>query len=907
MMKTWMAAAGALTMFSACLFAQGLNTKASKTDWEEINFEFNSSVLSDGYPSLLRLADLLSQHRDYRVQVTGNADYVGGNRYNQRLSLARANTVKEFLVKYGAGADQVTTSGNGERSPEVSNKTKEGRFMNRRVLLKVTDGQGRVVGDGTIGEIGPSLADLLKKQEECCNNILKRLDKLDDILAALRDLKGENDRLKSDLAALKEDEQGLRRQVEGLPKPLSKEETTQIATNEGNRVLDEAAKRNKKFTLLGLNVGPTFGPARTGDFTFSGRGQFFSPFGGYGKSAVQAQGEYMYYPDRQEGQFDIGLIHRWSNFQAGLFSSEKYLQFKGYQQGGWLGQGAFVADYLFSRGRIGIFGTKAYKSDAVLNSVNLGPQSFLQTYAHVVDQIGASTQLGLWGDAYVEANLAYLKLHGMNDKPGGMFRVVQPLNDQFALTGEFGYNETYVGPGGSGRVAFGFQYGNMIRPKDYTTVSSPVPMDIPRIRYELLTRRVGNSPPVADAGPDQVGVQAGTITLNGSGSYDPEGDPITYQWTQVSGPSVSISNANAAVATFTAAANSTYAFRLKVTDNKGLYSYARTTVSSVSNNPLRIISFAANPPAVAPGGASTLSWQVQGADSVTISPSVGKVDPVSGSTAVSPSQTTDYTLTATQGSQTITQTVRVTVNVPGAAAIVSFNAQPTNINKGEAATLTWQTQNATDVSISGIGTVPANGSRAVTPDATTTYTLTARDAQGRSVTATATITVNANGGVPRVLLFSSTPTSTVSGGQVQLCYSVENATTISISPTAGNQTNPTGCLSVAPTATTTYTLTATNGSGTTTAAAVVVVNTQLAITSFSNSPAYSPAAGAPVVLSWTTTGASSVSITGPFVPGGQLPANGSLTINPTTNADYTLTAYGPNGQTVTSVVHVFVR
>ena len=45
------------TLLSSCLFSQGLNTTASKDDWEEINFEFNSPVLTDGYPSLLRLAD----------------------------------------------------------------------------------------------------------------------------------------------------------------------------------------------------------------------------------------------------------------------------------------------------------------------------------------------------------------------------------------------------------------------------------------------------------------------------------------------------------------------------------------------------------------------------------------------------------------------------------------------------------------------------------------------------------------------------------------------------------------------------------------------------------------------------------------------------------------------------------
>ena len=71
---------------ASCLYAQGLNTGGqTKDDWEEINFEFNSSILSDGYPSLLRLADLLTQHRDYRVKVTGHTDYVGSAAYNEKL------------------------------------------------------------------------------------------------------------------------------------------------------------------------------------------------------------------------------------------------------------------------------------------------------------------------------------------------------------------------------------------------------------------------------------------------------------------------------------------------------------------------------------------------------------------------------------------------------------------------------------------------------------------------------------------------------------------------------------------------------------------------------------------------------------------------------------------------------
>ena len=48
--------------------AQGLDTRASKDDWEEINYEFNSSVLVDGFPSLLRQEELLQKNPGYKGQ-----------------------------------------------------------------------------------------------------------------------------------------------------------------------------------------------------------------------------------------------------------------------------------------------------------------------------------------------------------------------------------------------------------------------------------------------------------------------------------------------------------------------------------------------------------------------------------------------------------------------------------------------------------------------------------------------------------------------------------------------------------------------------------------------------------------------------------------------------------------------
>src|SRR6202041_3653387 len=95
-----LAAIGALGLMASCIYAQGLSVPAGQTkdDWEEINFEFNSSILSDGYPSLLRLADILGQHHDYKVKVTGNTDYAGSARHQEKLALEPPQEGKGFLA-----------------------------------------------------------------------------------------------------------------------------------------------------------------------------------------------------------------------------------------------------------------------------------------------------------------------------------------------------------------------------------------------------------------------------------------------------------------------------------------------------------------------------------------------------------------------------------------------------------------------------------------------------------------------------------------------------------------------------------------------------------------------------------------------------------------------------------------
>ena len=77
---------------------------------------------------------------------------------------------------------------------------------------------------------------------------------------------------------------------------------------------------------------------------------------------------------------------------------------------------------------------------------------------------------------------------------------------------------------------------------------------------------------------------------------------------------------------------------------------------------------------------------------------------------------------------------------PPPAPTATLNASPTSIQRGQTATLTWQTTNATDVTIEGVGPVQPSGSQTVSPTESTSYRLIARGAGG-TIDATARVTV----------------------------------------------------------------------------------------------------------------------------------------------------------------------
>ena len=101
-------------------------------------FDFNKAVLKP--EGKAKLDDLVSKMSGINLEViiaVGHTDSVGGDAYNQKLSVKRADAVKNYLTTKGVEKNRVYTEGKGEKQPVADNKTTEGRAKNRRVEIEV--------------------------------------------------------------------------------------------------------------------------------------------------------------------------------------------------------------------------------------------------------------------------------------------------------------------------------------------------------------------------------------------------------------------------------------------------------------------------------------------------------------------------------------------------------------------------------------------------------------------------------------------------------------------------------------------------------------------------------------------------------------------------------------------------
>ena len=226
-----------------------------------------------------------------------------------------------------------------------------------------------------------------------------------------------------------------------------------------------------------------------------------------------------------------------------------------------------------------------------------------------------------------------------------------------------------------------------------------------------------------------------------------------------------------------------------------------------------------------------------------------------------------------------------------------FSISDASIYKSQSAMLNWEVENAESVSIDqDVGTVDLIGSKEVTPDANTEYTLTASNPAGSSKR-TVQIEVKSK---PEIKSFSIDPKSIYQSQSATLNWEVENAESVSIDQDVGT-VDLCGPKEVTPDANTEYTLTASNPAGSSKRAVQIEVKGKPEIAFFKacldRIPTYTS-----TELKWEVINAESVSIDNNI---GSVGPSGTKPVSPIETTTYALTATNPAGpKTATTKIKV---
>ncbi len=108
---------------------------------EPVLFDDGAAIIrSVSYAVLDAVVELLREHASIALEVQGHTDSQGEDAVNMKLSQARAEAVVRYLADHGIQASRLTAKGYGETRPMESNRTSQGRAINRRIELVRKDG-----------------------------------------------------------------------------------------------------------------------------------------------------------------------------------------------------------------------------------------------------------------------------------------------------------------------------------------------------------------------------------------------------------------------------------------------------------------------------------------------------------------------------------------------------------------------------------------------------------------------------------------------------------------------------------------------------------------------------------------------------------------------------------------------
>jgi len=107
-----------------------------------INFDFNkANIKKIYYPQIEKIAIAMKNNPNLKIEIDGYTDNIGSKEYNLKLSLKRAQAVKDILVKkYGINPKRIVVKEFGEKYPLLPNTTPTNRALNRRVeIIDITN------------------------------------------------------------------------------------------------------------------------------------------------------------------------------------------------------------------------------------------------------------------------------------------------------------------------------------------------------------------------------------------------------------------------------------------------------------------------------------------------------------------------------------------------------------------------------------------------------------------------------------------------------------------------------------------------------------------------------------------------------------------------------------------------
>ena len=176
-----------------------------------------------------------------------------------------------------------------------------------------------------------------------------------------------------------------------------------------------------------------------------------------------------------------------------------------------------------------------------------------------------------------------------------------------------------------------------------------------------------NQEPTANAGSDQTVNEGDTVSLDGSGSSDPDGDTLTYAWTQTAGTQVTLDDASSATPSFTApdvgADGETLTLELTVDDGNGhtATDAVAINVNNVIVNQPPVASLTANPTTIDEGSTSALDASASTDDAGIVEYAFEQVGGTAGTITVDSTDPSKATFQAPSISADETATIHVTL------------------------------------------------------------------------------------------------------------------------------------------------------------------------------------------------------------------------------------------------------